>query len=347
MNFQHNELAHSATRELLAQLREGRASWSTNRLTTATTYWQGISDWPRPDGAFEDRSTGSSLAIEFKPPGRSKREYVTGLGQAITYLQEFEYAVLVVPELANDKYEIAKYLETCLQQPFLLMLPMGLFTYNADPGDPSDLHPIVNLRSRSGSDIPIPKGTGRKVFWAYWRDLSQHDLFVIIEKINSGNQNFGQAFQDFWTECMVTGKALDWEGEPRKIKSNNARRFNSEKSNTRMSLRHIGVINRAGNLTEAGYSLVHCGKVYGSSSKAFMAQLARYVLESGSHLELIFWVDEQQRYISDANKLKAKFFYRALDERLQDAGIITRLTSGKGKANFFGMKLNFGISLVF
>ena len=335
MNFHHNELAHSTIRELLAQLRRGKASWSTNRLTAKTTYWQGISDWPCPDGAFEDRSTGSSLAIEFKPPGRTKREYVTGLGQALTYLDEFEYAVLVVPKLANDKYEIAKFLKSCLKQPFLSALPLGLFTYDADPGDPNDLRPIVKLRNRKKFVTSIPKGMGRKVFWAYWRDLSPHDLFVIIETMDSGKKDYKQAFQDFWEQYMVTGRAQNWEGNYRKKKGTNPRSFSSELSNTRMSLRHIGIINSSGNLTEAGYNLVHCGKVYGPSSKAFMSQLARYVLGPGKHLELIFWVDEQQRTIPGPQKVKAILFYRALDQCLQKAGIIARLPSGKGKASFF------------
>lgn len=52
MSFEHNRLAYGANKLLLSQLRENRASWATPHLTIETSYWQGIADYPRPDGAF-------------------------------------------------------------------------------------------------------------------------------------------------------------------------------------------------------------------------------------------------------------------------------------------------------
>ena len=89
MPYNHDLMAHQASAALLGDLRAGKADWSHQRLSKKTTLWQGVTDWPRPDIAFEDRTTRASLAIEFKPPNQAKREYVTGLGQALTYLTEF------------------------------------------------------------------------------------------------------------------------------------------------------------------------------------------------------------------------------------------------------------------
>ena len=170
MAFQHNFMAHEVSTLLLDQLRTGKASaWTTPRLTKKATLWQGKAEWPRPDIAFEDRSKGSSFAIEFKPPNHAKREYITGLGQAITYLDDFEYSGLVVPNLSADGFDIGSYLLKLLERE-LAPLPIALFTYDLDP---KGMVVRRKLKTRKSPPSRIPKGIGRKVFWGYWR-TSRH-----------------------------------------------------------------------------------------------------------------------------------------------------------------------------
>lgn len=126
MSAEHNLMALQVADVLLNQLRTGTATWHQPRLTTRVIRWPGFADWPRPDIAFEDRSTASSIAIEFKPPNQSKGEYVRGLGQTITYLDKFEFAGLVVPEHADDGFRIAQYLRDLITN-MLTPLPVALF----------------------------------------------------------------------------------------------------------------------------------------------------------------------------------------------------------------------------
>lgn len=328
MGFEHNRLAYGANKLLLSQLRENRAGWATPRLTVATGYWQGIADYPRPDGAFEDRSTGASLAIEFKPPGQIKREYVTGLGQALTYLRTFEFAALIVPAKAGDGFAIAQYLQDNLNESFASALPIGLFAYERDPADASDLTSLVSLRPRT--DPPeIPRGVGRSVFWGYWRDLSQHDVLFLLTAIDmQASPSFDDAFRYFWDNYMTKGRALTWEGINRKAKQPNAPSYNAERLNDYYSLRHSGLINPDGSLTESGYQLLRLGKIYGASSVAFEKYLASQILDAGRHLELIFWVDEQQRLISRDAKGSAQEFNRELNIALENAHVIPTAPQG-------------------
>ena len=134
MVVEHNFMAHKVSALLLHQLRSGKASWAPPRLSTKSTLWQGIADWPRPDIAFEDITNNSSFAIEFKPPNQPKREYVTGLGQAITYLSDFEFSGLVVPKRTAEGFEISKYLHNILNQE-LATLSLALFEYDRDIND--------------------------------------------------------------------------------------------------------------------------------------------------------------------------------------------------------------------
>ena len=335
MGYSHNLLAHRAAGVLLRQLQTGSAAWATPRLTSATTYWHGMADWPRPDIACEDQATSSALAVEFKPPGQGKREYVTGLGQAVTYLRSFEYAAMVVPKRAGDGFDIAAYLRDLLSEDYAASLPLALFAYDRDPGNAGDLAALVHLRSRPGPAPSVPRAPGRKVFWAYWRDLSQHDAFSILNDLDAGRaQSFEKAYKRFWDTRMVRGKALTWEGRPRKRKRPAARSYKAERLNAFLSLRHIGVLNPTGVLTEDGLRLVRLGKIYEPDSVSFMRHLARLILEAGRHIELMFWVDEQQREIPARRKKRASDYYHSLDMGLQDAGIIPRAPRARPKASF-------------
>ena len=71
MSYEHNLMAHQVSAQLLTELRSGVAAWAGGCLTSKSTLWQGVADWPRPDIAFQDpsprelvvRSSGDTGAI--------------------------------------------------------------------------------------------------------------------------------------------------------------------------------------------------------------------------------------------------------------------------------------------
>lgn len=329
MSFQHDQMAHIATTKLIADIRSGRSEWlPANRLTTNSTYWQGVLDWPRPDNAFQDSSTGASLALEFKPPGHGKSEYVRGMGQALTYLDMFELSLLVVPFKANDDFQIADYLRRVLDGPYADNLSVGIMAYGADP---AVLEAVIPVRPRPGVAPPLP--TGRAVFWAYWRDLSQYDLFVLLSNMDKGQCVFNIAHEKYWTKTRTTGKALNWEGGRRK-KPALDKSHASERANDSLSLRHLGLIDSSSQITADGYDLLRIGKVYGPESQAFLAKLAQRILLDGRHLELIFWVDDKQKQLAPSEKEDHDAFRANLDRELEVAGIIPHLPVASGKTTF-------------
>lgn len=336
MSFEHNLLAHAAGKLILTQLQGGAAPWATPRLTQTCGYWHGIADWPRPDIALHDATTGATLAVEFKPPGQPKREYVTGLGQALTYLRSFEYSAIVLPSKSADGFEIANYLHHNLQEPCAVGLPIALFVYERNPGDETDLRPLLALRERPGVPPPTPRNVGRRVFWAYWRDLSQYDLFTLLQAMDTSDSAnpYNSAYRRFWTKKMSRGLAQTWEGKCRRQKPRNSPSYQAEQLNAFLSMRHTGLVTSEGRLTEDGITLLRQGKVYGPASISFMNTLGSLVLDKGRHLDLILWVEEQQRAISRRRKRSAADFYHGLDLRLQDAGIIPKAPIGRPKATF-------------
>ena len=272
MAYEHDQMAHAARRTLLSQLRQGTADWTPgDRLTTASTEWQGVVDWPRPDGGLQDATTDSSLAIEFKPPGHSKREYVTGLGQAMTYLNAFEYSLLIIPKFSRDGFQIALYLGSTLRQVRSEPLPIGLISYESDPADASDLTTHVRVTPRRGDVPSIPQSGTGKVFWAYWRDLSPHDAFQIMRIMDRRGWRFEAAFRAFWKDFMAKGKALTWEDAKRKMKNPDVP--TAEMLNTELSLRHIGVLGSDENLTDEGLTLLRLGVITGDVVPGWMVCL--------------------------------------------------------------------------
>ncbi|MCW5725611.1 MAG: hypothetical protein KIS81_11745 [Maricaulaceae bacterium] len=332
MGIEHNMMALELSSVLLQQLRTGNASgWADPRLSAQSTLWQGMADWPRPDVAFEDKSTKSTLALEFKPPNQVKREYITGLGQMITYLSDFEFAGLVVPKRSGDGFEIAKYISDVLSRD-LDGLPVALFSYDKSV---SDFTVLRRLKPRTVPLASPPAGSRPRTFWAYWRDLSNYDLFEIlrISDISDG-QPFEAVFAKFWKQFAATGKARTWEGTGRKKKKLSSPSQTAERLNAFLAVRHAGLLSSDGRLTSAGLELLQVGKVYGPDSVAFIDLLAHSILVDGRHLDLIFWVEERTRSIDPTEKNSANEYLSALDKQLVDRGVIPPRKAGAKKPHF-------------
>ena len=332
MGIEHNFMALELSSVLLTQLRTGQAgNWATTRLSDKSTLWQGIADWPRPDVAFEDKNTKATLALEFKPPNQTKREYITGLGQMITYLADFEFAGLVIPEKSDDGFGIAKYIKELISRD-LKELPVVLFSYDKAVSNLSVLH---KLKPRVVPLTIAPAGTRPRTFWAYWRELSNFDLFELLRIIDrSTTPSFEANFGQFWKEYAAKGKARTWEGAARKKKKLNAPSRTAERLNVFLAMRHAGLVGPDGRLTSAGLELLRVGKVYGPDSIAFVDLLARLILIEGRHLDLIFWVEERTRLIQSNDKQSSNDYISALDKELVSGGVIPPRKLGAKKAHF-------------
>ena len=220
MSYEHNLMAHQVSVRLLQDLRSSHAAWVNSELGPKTTLWQSMAFWPRPDIAFQDTSKNTALAFEFKPPNQPKREYVTGLGQTLTYLNDFQFSGLILPEVANDGFKIAAYISDMLSG-FLSEMPVALLCYQDDP---TQLKVLRKLQPRRDGPTSIPHGAGGRVFWGYWRDLSNYDLLTILGLMDAPRPiTFAAAFVRYWKKFATTGKAQTWEGSKRKKKKNAAR----------------------------------------------------------------------------------------------------------------------------
>ena len=106
----HDVLAYSVATELVRRVRAGRLPWDS--IFSAGAYLTASRTWPVPDFVLVDPDRQVTAAAEFKPPKQTKREYLTGLGQALAYGRDFNYGLLVLPTIADDGYPIAEHVRS-------------------------------------------------------------------------------------------------------------------------------------------------------------------------------------------------------------------------------------------
>ena len=293
----HDVLAYSVAQTIIQDIRGGDAAWAS--VFSANVYTAGSRGWPFPDFVIQDADSGEAAAAEFKPPHQTKREYLTGLGQGFGYTKDFHYGILVVPDVADDDYEIASYLQDVLTQPVADTLPVGLVKYDAKTLSPShaDVEVLRALSPRAGPFTGRPPVESS--FYAKWRDASPNELGHFLEylyeegRISDPSRSVrDRAFDRLWDD-MTNGRTLHLQGKPRTLRDTPANREAWGK-NYRNFVIHVGWSGPDGKLTESGLEALRIVHLYGSESRVFLDAIARAVLQAGKHLVLINAINELQ-----------------------------------------------------
>lgn len=275
--------------------------------------------WPRPDFVCYDDENKVTYALEYKPPMQSKREYVCGLGQSITYLQHHTYSGLIVPEIADDGFPIAEYFKDILESDVMLSAPISLYSYNPSTFDVQILKTID--RVRTGVKVK-PSQSDLKTFWCWWRDMSHYEVFDLLRlsllySNNSGDIYTNHIFPEFWQK-LTTGQTKTFEGEYRKVKDSS---MGSYKQNYRIPFEQLGLwTSKEGRLSDLGYRLLEIGVKYGPDSSNFKNAITYLLLTVGHHLDLIHIIsDIQKSYEITDSSME---FRQLLDIELTERGLI-------------------------
>lgn len=289
-------------------------------------------DWPRPDYVCYDEKLNASYALEFKPPFQSKREYLTGLGQSLSYLQKHTYSGLIVPYWADDGFRIAEFIADTLRSPEFSNVATSLFAYNYNDYSIDILRPITATRTAIAA---TSKADDVKTFWCWWRDISHYELYDLLNlsfifSDEDGDIYTKHIYPTFY-KMMVDKKTRQWDGTPRS-KTGSVASMKSEKQNYKIPLVQLELWSRSeGRLTDLGFKLLEIGKKYGPDSKKFFDCLAYLVLVNGKHLDLINLVEKFQKVSEVA--ASSKDHAVSLESFLSDNGCIgkrkpTAITTG-------------------
>ncbi len=292
----HDVLAYAVATEAVGRLRASSAPWNT--LFSSSAYVTSSRVWPMPDFVLVDSINSLTVAAEFKPPNQTKREYLTGLGQALAYSRDFHYSLLVLPEIADDGYPIADHVVEVMRQSALSNAPVGVLSY--DPTVFSPLSPAFHEAHffNPRTVAPIQLASLDQSFYAKWREMSPEEVFRLLaycyQEMSAQPASVGtirtRAFERLWIDIQA-GTVLNW-ARTRRNASPSTKEAVSK--NYRNFLFHIGWTESDGALTREGLEAHHIGTLYGAWSRPFLDALALATLSGGKHLILFNAINAYQ-----------------------------------------------------
>lgn len=318
MGALHDAMATKCGDQILNYIRTGNVDYK--QVFSASMSRVSDWTWPRPDYVCFDAVLNCTYAMEFKPTNQTKREYLCGLGQSLSYLQKHMYSGLIVPTVADDGFNISAFINNTLQASEFKDVGISLYEYDPKTLNVSILRKIATTRTASGLIVTAPANS---TFWLWWRDMSQYELLQLLNLSFKYNEQKGDiytnnVFPEFWNE-LLAGNTLTWEGNKRVPAA--ATSQNQQKQNYKIPLNQLDLWNAStGKLTSLGLKLLQIGKQYGADSQTFMSALAYLILVDGKHLELIKKVEQYQK--TNAMPSKSNVFLVGLEANLQAAGCI-------------------------
>ena len=336
----HDTYSDKIGLQILSGIRNGDKKYK--QIFSKDTTRIGWSGWPQPDFMCEDPNLSKSIyALEFKPPNQSKREYLTGLGQSLSYLSDHNYSGLIIPEKTEDNYPIAEFIKNLLTVGEFKDIPISLFAYNENTlNDPLiDVSTLIEIdKSRSSKLSKKLVGHSQRTFWCWWRENSVsevYDLLNLSKKYSDKDEDIYSKYTwpTFW-DMLTNEKTENWEGSARKISRSSE---TSHKQDYKIPLNQLGLHNPAdGRITGLGRKFLSIGDMFGKNSFELRTYLAQLVLINGKHLELIELLEKYQNSIKKFST--SEVFMKNFDEFLINEGILKPETNRKPKLRKTGAK---------
>ena len=244
-----------------------------------------VPSFPRPDMVFISREKipKPPIAFEFKPPNAVKREYLTGLGQAISYLNNYPYSYLILPDQKIDNVYLPSYFSEIID---ISNLKIGLISYNIRSIKPKiEKEAIINSKINIEKIIADHNDTRS---WAYWRETTPEEVLGMLQiasKLHKKHKNITKEkiMNTFWNEILVKKYSEASESTEK-----------AHKLNYRLYLDYLGLWSQDGSLTTLGNRLREIGNNFSADSYEFLNALSICILIEGGHYLLLKNVYEIQ-----------------------------------------------------
>jgi len=212
MSVYHHRAAQIVSNQILYSWRN-KDKWinpfvSNNIQQTASPH-----NFPSPDALFQDYSKKTKISLEFKPYTETKRGIMTGVGQAIAYLNKSHASILVCSSVVDD-FKMGDYLVKTFNKFIYGKLPVALFTYDGENLENLKLAVDIdpNLFNKNElSQVPF-RGSGLPYF-AFWRDLPIDGFYKLSKsakdvslKTNRSEEVWDEFFYKYYapSECLKT-----------------------------------------------------------------------------------------------------------------------------------------------
>jgi len=207
----HHEGVRITTNFLLSKWKNGK--WLNNFVSKDVATRKSSSDFPSVDWECDDSKTKAVISCEFKPATEKKRGVLTGLGQAIAYLNNADASYLIAPATI-DGFDMETYLKETFKNSIKGKLPVGLISFDFDhiKGEyrnirlSVDIDPSLKCKNQS-----LKKG--KVSYWAIWRDNPTIGVIRFLEscalKTNDTKDKRWEYFFDNYYAPPKTRKNLN------------------------------------------------------------------------------------------------------------------------------------------
>lgn len=199
-------MAKASTDAILSHFKDG--TWKCAKTLGVNFYRTNVfSDFPAPDASFVDEKNKVVVSFEFKPPTETKRGILTGLGQAIAYLNRSNISYLVCPQYVEN-FNMGEYLKEVFNSCLKNKVPVGLITYSID--NPSEVNMLVNVDSIGKSTIKVNTNKDNR-FWAKHQDLPLPLFNLILHYYYMKKMGVleGDPYAECWKKHMVSPTLTD------------------------------------------------------------------------------------------------------------------------------------------
>lgn len=331
MGANHDFLADKAGRAIISKIRARVDNWG--QVFSDNISKAGDFGWPRPDYVCYDYDLEQSIAFEFKPPNHSKREYLTGLGQTLSYLQKHHYSGLILPSVVEG-FKIAEHVSNTLSLDVFTKHHIAVIGYDENTLETNPSNSIQLFKriedERTGEIITNDLS---QTYWCWWRDISHYEVFTLLNLLDKYSNQPGDIYTDYaWPEfwrLMINGETKTWEGIGRN-KVDTAANRKSEKQNSKIPLFQLGLIEPSeGRLTVEGYKLISIGKIYGVNSSLYIDYLTKLVLIEGKHLILIQDLEDYKTKASSESLSNSTQFRKDFETFLDENNSIGSRKEGR------------------
>jgi len=300
MSLSHDELAEFLSRTILQRFRNlfGDVFISTISM-----------DFPRPDFVYIpykigridvkeiERYVGQTtlggeplplpVSFEVKTPYVYKHEYITGIGQAISYNSIFPLSYLVVPDYNIEGFEVSEFLKSIIETN---NLNIGLFSYDLENPAEVELVKRASLVRVEAGRIQSIKGIKRS--YSYWRETTPEEAFEAlriskeIEQTTKEVNILDKVMQKLWKEILLK-------------RFQKARKPSSFLLNYKLFLIQNALLDATGHLTAIGRHTLSLGERFGKDSETFKEIITYVLLRYGGHYTLLSKIYEEQKEIEE------------------------------------------------
>jgi hypothetical protein len=320
MSLSHDELAEFLSRAILQKFRNLFGNVFISNVSM---------DFPKPDfvyvpyeiGKIDVRKieryieqttlTGEPLPLptsfEVKTPYVYKHEYITGIGQAISYNSIFPLSYLVVPDYNMEGFEVSDFLKTIVE---VNNLSIGLFSYNSENPAEIDLVKQASIiRIKAGRIRESVKDIKRS--YSYWRETKPEEVFEAlrisreIERTTKEANILDRVMQKLWKEVL-------------RIRFAKAERPSSFLLNYRLFLIQNALLDATGHLTAIGRHTLSLGERFGKESETFREIITYVLLKYGGHYTLLSKIYEEQKKMGEEHLASWDNWANEIESRLRE-----------------------------